>query len=119
MTSALIRWKQLSLEKPDRAAQILREALEAIPSSFHKTLALQLMEGETKPAYSEMREALAAALLRLLDRDMNRLMQIFYRVDVSEAKVNQAFQAPFSDIPLQLADLLIERQLQKLFIRDE
>ena len=119
MTNALDQWNQLNRENHDHAYQMLYEALEAIPSTFHPSLALQILKREPKPAFNELQEALAAAILNLLQRDLNRLMQILYRVDVSETRVNQAFQSPFSEIPLLLADLLIERQLQKLLIRQE
>ena len=117
MSGALVRWKELNAEDPSTGLALMREVFETMPSQFRLPERWEPTGEEVEQAYALLRKMLAAAILRLLDHDMNRLMQILYRVDVGESKVNQAFQGPFSEVPVQLAELIIERQLQKVFTR--
>jgi hypothetical protein len=65
-----------------------------------------------------VRRFLAGKVAELLDRNPAMLMSILYRVDVAERDVKRALaeESPES-MPRCLADLLIERQLQKLRLR--
>lgn len=60
------------------------------------------------------RALLIERIVALLTHDMERLMNVLYRVDVSEERAAQAFRdnAPEHIAPA-LADLIIERQLAK------
>lgn len=65
-----------------------------------------------------IRTRLAALISILLDKDMNRLLTIFYRVDLREDKVRQIIaQAPVAEISIRLADLVIEREMEKVKTR--
>jgi hypothetical protein len=58
---------------------------------------------------------LAGEISILLDRDMQRLFNVLYRIDVNESKVKLAFTA---DKPAwEIAGLIIERELQKVASR--
>ena len=60
------------------------------------------------------RELLAGKINELLTTDFQKLIAILYRVDVSEAKLKKLLQEnPTADAGLIIADLMIERQLQK------
>ena len=62
----------------------------------------------------EMRRQLVEKIILLLNRNPEKLMSILYRIDVSEKRVNEIFSSSLPpDIPEELADLIIERQLQK------
>lgn len=62
-----------------------------------------------------LRAALAARIADLLNRQPDLLMSLLYRIDVAEAAVQAAFAStPPGHLPQALADLVIERQLQKL-----
>ena len=62
----------------------------------------------------EIRKGLVERIIHLLNVNPEKLMSILYRIDVSETRVNEIFaHAMPPDIPEQLADLIIERQLQK------
>ncbi|MBX9852381.1 MAG: hypothetical protein K2X86_11570 [Cytophagaceae bacterium] len=69
---------------------------------------------------NDLKEKLAHAISILLNRDMNRLLNIFYRMDLSEQKVNRIISesAP-QEISSQLADLVIEREMQKAITRSK
>ena len=66
----------------------------------------------------ELRQQLTPLIKTLLDRDMPRLLQALYRIDVSEQKVNAilSLAAP-QDIAPALAQLIIDREYQKVETR--
>lgn len=54
----------------------------------------------------------------LLERNPGMLMSILYRIDVAEQSVQRVLStAPHDEIPTRLADLIIERQLEKVRTR--
>ena len=55
---------------------------------------------------------------RLLDQNPGLLMSILYRIDVAESDVQDVLSnSPHEVIPERLADLIIERQVEKLQTR--
>ena len=66
----------------------------------------------------EFRKYLAEKLKHLLDEKFDTLVNILYRIDISEQKLSELFSGQNRDfIPASLADLIIERQLQKIKLR--
>ncbi|NEM98332.1 hypothetical protein [Pontibacter burrus] len=62
----------------------------------------------------QLEQAVAQAVLHLLQQDLNRLLNILYRVDVDERQVKQAMKAATQEeVALQVARLIIKRELQK------
>lgn len=59
----------------------------------------------------DLRDRLIAKIQWVLDHQLSRLPQYLYQIDVSEAKVNEAFQRATSgaEVPILLADLVLER----------
>jgi hypothetical protein len=58
---------------------------------------------------------LVSAVNDLLVHDFNGLVQILYRLDVSETKIREALvQSPGTDAADLIAKLLLERQIQKI-----
>ena len=55
---------------------------------------------------------LAHEISILLDRDFQGLINMLYRIDVSEVKLKTAFATP--DVSDSIAGLIIERELQKV-----
>lgn len=85
--------------------------------SLHTALMLLAEEAElehTEPT----RDRLVERLTALLATDPERLMQILYRIDVSEERVNAIFRAaPLDRIAEQLADAILERMALKAQLR--
>lgn len=76
-----------------------------IPSTNHASL-------------EDFRKYLTEKLKFLLDEKFDTLVNILYRIDISENKLSQLFFGNNRDsIPSVLADLIIERQLEKLRLR--
>ncbi len=64
----------------------------------------------------DLRKELTRAVAYLIDKDFEKLMQILYRIDVSEIKVKQAFGLE-QDVAGEIASLIIERERQKVITR--
>ena len=70
--------------------------------------------------YEAGRLQLAQRINELLNSDFSKLISLLYRMDVSEAKLKQLLKDnPETDAGLLIADLMIERQLQKIKTRRE
>ena len=66
----------------------------------------------------EFRKYLTEKLKFLLDNKFDTLVNILYKIDISEKKLSQLFSGKNRDsIPATLAELIIERQLQKIKLR--
>ncbi len=63
----------------------------------------------------EIREKLIALINELINKDFHALVQLLYRIDVDEKKIRLYLnQNTNEDSASLLADLIIERQLQKI-----
>jgi len=66
----------------------------------------------------DFRQYLTEKLKVLLDERFDTLVNILYRIDISEKKLSKLFSGDNRDsIPSVLADLIIDRQLQKIRLR--
>ncbi len=65
-----------------------------------------------------IREKLAFVIAHLMEHNFEKLCQAMYRLDVSERKFDEVLtrEAP-EKIPFSLADLVIEREMQKVRTR--
>lgn len=62
--------------------------------------------------------ALAAAVNHLITHDFHKLVALLYRIDVNEKKLKQLLQERSgSDTGEMIAQLIVERQLQKIKTR--
>lgn len=65
-----------------------------------------------------IREKLAILVAHLMENNFEKLCQAMYRLDVSEAKFDQVMnEKPIEEIPYSIADLVIEREMQKVRTR--
>jgi hypothetical protein len=66
----------------------------------------------------QIKKKLTSILQYLLDKDLNKLLNIFYRIDLDERKVKLILSASNPDqIAGDLAELVIQRELQKATTR--
>ena len=73
-----------------------------------------------KISADEMRRRLAIHLNHLIEHDFQKLVSVLYRVDVNEKKLKHLLKENIGeDAGLIIADLIIERQLQKIKSRKE
>ncbi len=63
----------------------------------------------------ELREKLSAHINNLVNHDFEKLVFLLYRIDVDEARMRALLaHKEGEDAPRLIADLIIERQLQKI-----
>ena len=56
----------------------------------------------------------------MIETDFQKLVNILYRIDVNERKLKYLLQENVGeDAPVIIADLIIERQMEKIKIRQE
>jgi len=81
----------------------------------------QAFELEMKDAnWYQIREILTSEIIKLMLNSSEKLWNILYRIDVSESKVKSIFtHAAAHEIAPQIADLIMERMLQKAKSRIE
>lgn len=94
------------------------ELSEELVISLNRDFALS---SEQLPVHSDVRyikEKLTKVILHLLSHDLNRLLSIFYRIDLEEKKVNfiLTFSKP-DKIASELSELVYERELEKVKTR--
>ena len=64
---------------------------------------------------SSQREQLAAAINDCILTDFDKLLQILYRLDIDEARLRSLLkEIPGKDAGVIIADLIIDRQAQKI-----
>jgi len=64
------------------------------------------------------KEKLAAYINQLINHDFEKLVHILYRLDVSEQKLKSTLASSSSDAGLLIAQMIIDRQLQKIKTRE-
>jgi len=95
---------------------------EQLVSLINKDLG-SLEENMMIPAGSELdrqiiRDKLAFLIAHLMQSNFEKLCQAMYRLDVSEARFDKAMnENELQDIPYAIADLVIEREMQKVKTR--
>lgn len=68
---------------------------------------------------TELKEKLAVFIHDLINHDFNKLVSILYRVDINETRLKKLLeQNPSEDAGLMIAELIIERQTQKMHSRE-
>jgi len=89
------------------------KSIADIERYLHESSELSVQE----PAWYE---SLKNGINDLIDQDFDALLQLLYRVDVSENKLRQMLASfPAADAAGIITNLLLERQLQKIRSRKE
>lgn len=65
----------------------------------------------------ELKKYLSAKIKIFLEEKYNSLINILYRIDIDDKKIEKIFLSKENNIPDMIADLIIERQLQKIYYR--
>ena len=77
-----------------------------------------LINGYDIPDINKFHNNLILLIDYLIENDMHRLLNVMYRLDVSEAKFHDTMQSlSKEEAAIQLANLIIEREMQKVKTR--
>ncbi|HEY6906583.1 MAG TPA: hypothetical protein VI230_03905 [Ignavibacteriaceae bacterium] len=95
------------------------EISEIIKKDFDKAGITSIIASKEIDNLDQLKQQLKGKITELLDKNYEKLINILYRIDINEDKLNELFGSRNRDnIPDRLADLIIERQLQKISIRN-
>lgn len=102
----------------DKEKQQVVEIVRFVEKDFLISDNNSLIPSADIASLEEFRKYLTERIKILLDEKFDTLVNILYRIDISEKKLSQLFCGKNRDsIPASLADLIIERQLQKIRLR--
>ena len=95
------------------------EISDIISKDFDKAGISSIITTDEFDNLDELRKYLADRIAELLESDYPKLINILYRIDIGEEKLNELFSGRNREpIPDKLADLIIERQIQKINFRN-
>lgn len=101
-----------------QAADVLHDAAVQLNKDAGDDWVVLPLPNDMEVAVSGMERMVRLAVLDLLERNPAHLASLFYRFDLNERKVNQAFAAGLPDaIADALAVLMLRRSLQKVLYR--
>ena len=86
-------------------------------------IVLQIPEGQLTHEYEDyeaLKKRIVPVIREMLDRDFSGLLNILYRIDVSENKLKQilSFGKP-EHIAIDITDLILQREMQKVKTRQQ
>lgn len=89
--------------------------LEKVSRDFStNTTKIEVAEDYTKDLEA-LKEHLTKKVAEMMEKNFERFINNMYRIDVSETKVRKVLnESPFASIPENLAELIIERQIQRI-----
>jgi hypothetical protein len=83
---------------------------------INKELSIELPQ---KISGEQLKEQLSQYVNHLINTDFDKLIYYLYRIDVNETKMKQLLQTENKNAGDLIADLMIERQLQKIKSREQ
>jgi len=99
--------------------QYMRETAIAISNQFGLDKTPDDLNDE-KQRYEMLKKMLSKRIEEMIDHEFDRFVNLLYRIDVNESKVKQALsEQPFSKGIEKVAEMIIERQLQKVITRKQ
>jgi hypothetical protein len=89
-----------------------------VSKEFVKSDFTSLIPNNDFEKLEEFRNYLTEKMKEMLDNNYNLLINTLYRIDISEKKLAELFSLKNKEfIPEKLADLIIERQIEKIYFR--
>ena len=102
--------------------QILDETIKNLSEQFElqdPALKPDVLHTNENIILDAAKRILADKIQDLMENNFEKLSSILYRIDVSPVKVKDVFaNSKLWDIPLELAQLIIDRQVQKVKTRN-
>ena len=90
----------------------------SVSKDFLKSDSSSLIPNTDFERLEEFRKYLTERMKDMLDNNYNLLINTLYRIDISEKKLGELFSSKNKEsIPGKLADLIIERQIEKIDYR--
>lgn len=91
-----------------------------VSKDFVKTNSTSLIPNNDFEKLEEFKKYLTEKIRDMLDNNYNLLINTLYRIDISEIKLAELFSSKnHESIPQRLAELIIERQIEKINYRKQ
>jgi hypothetical protein len=91
-----------------------RELTDIIVTNFNLTDFKGELDSESE-YLNALQKALSARIVFFIRSDLDRLLQILYRIDIPQEYSDKAFElGEIKIVSMELAKLIIKRQLQKI-----
>lgn len=96
----------------------IKEVIEFISKDMTKIGIDDLPVSNSLHDFVELKKFLTERITEMLDNDYDKLINALYRIDLDEGKLHDLFSGRNREfIPAALADLILERQIEKLIWR--
>lgn len=101
------------------ADNTLLETALALRKQFSMDAAPVLSHGE-QPSRDALKKMLAKRIAEMIDYEFDNFVNALYRIDIDETKVKEALsKQPFSEALEAVAEMIINRQQQKIITRKQ
>jgi hypothetical protein len=99
-----------------------KSEIEEISAGVSKIFTLQgtnlIIDSQSLNTIADFKDYLASKIAYLIENNFDLLINILYRIDIGEEKLQKLFSGKNKpNIPEELSELIIERQLQKIHFR--
>jgi hypothetical protein len=91
-----------------------RNTIEELSQEFNQ---LELLPKALYANFEDLRHALVTYVNQLINTDFHQLVQLLYRLDIPEKKLRALLATPGQNAGELIADLIIQRQLEKIETR--
>lgn len=96
-----------------------KEVLVSAYTAFNQPVFESIIKIGEISSFEELKKYLAEKISLMMDKNFDLLLSSLYRIDINEEKVTNLFSGSNREfIPEKLAELVIERQIQKLYYRN-
>lgn len=96
----------------------VQEVIEFVSRDMSKIGIAAIPGKEILHSLDELKKYLAARIAEMMDKDYDKLLNALYRIDINEKKLHDLFSGKNREfIPEALAELILERQMQKILWR--
>jgi hypothetical protein len=98
--------------------QPTKETVRQTSLQFHRDF--ELSQTEELVSFQALQEKIASVIGQLLRNNPERLLNLMYRLDIDENKFRFVIQnGPEENVAQQLAELVLEREMQKVYWRNK
>lgn len=96
-----------------------KEVLVSAYKAFNQPVFESIINIDDMSSFEELKKYLTEKISLMMDKNFDMLLSSLYRIDISEEKITSLFSASNREfIPEKLAELVIERQIQKIYYRN-
>ncbi|MEO6883698.1 MAG: hypothetical protein ABI199_06715 [Bacteroidia bacterium] len=100
-------------------AEIIQQTAQQTQKDFGMLNFEILFSGNQETAYQELFVQIQTIVCKLLQQNYQQLMDVLYRIDVSEKKISETLKnLDAKTLPDIITALILNRELQKVIIRN-